>query len=117
MKRTVLYLAFAFAMLCGTALAGDQDFTLVNRTGLSIIELYVSPSDTDSWEEDVLGVDVLGEGERCNVSFHRDEDSCIWDLMIVDEDEDEIHWTGLDLCEVSVVTLFWEDGRAWAEVR
>lgn len=117
MKKVVLCFSFMVVLVCGTGLAGDQDFTLVNQTGLSIVELYVSPSDTDNWEEDVLGVDILEDEQRCRVTFHRDEDSCMWDLMIVDEDEDEVVWNGVNLCEVSSVTLFWEDGRAWAEVR
>ena len=41
------------------ALAADQDFTLVNRTGYTIEQVYVSPIKARDWEEDVLGRDVL----------------------------------------------------------
>ena len=55
--------------------AGQQDFTLYNETGVDIYQLYVSPASTDQWEEDVLGVDVLEDGDAVDISFDRDEDA------------------------------------------
>lgn len=46
--------------------AGEQGFTLVNRTGVEIYELYLSPASVDDWQEDVLNVDTLpGASRRC----------------------------------------------------
>jgi len=48
---------------------GTQDFTLVNHTGVAVFSLYISESTNDDWEEDVLGEDVLPDGDRVNVKF------------------------------------------------
>src|SRR3546814_5026118 len=41
---------------------GKQDFTLINKTGYALSELYVSPNDEEDWQEDVLGKDILDDG-------------------------------------------------------
>lgn len=108
---TLLTLALGLALLApATALAGAQDFTLVNRTGLRIVELYISTSETDEWEEDVLGVDVLEDGASVNIHFSAKEQAKHWDLKIVDSDGDEVVWTNLNLLEISKVTLHYQKG-------
>jgi hypothetical protein len=45
------------AILAATAMtmwAGEQDFTLVNRTGFTISALYVAPERDRDWGEDIL---------------------------------------------------------------
>ena len=108
---TLLTLAIVLALLApATALAGAQDFTLVNRTGLRIVELYISTSETDEWEEDVLGVDVLEDGASVNIHFSAKEQAKHWDLKIVDSDGDEVVWTNLNLLEISKGTLHYQKG-------
>jgi len=94
------------AMHTAPAVAGDQDFAVINATGYTISELYVSPVKSNDWEEDILGRDVLTDGERTDITFSRSEDICKWDLKVVYEDDDSsAEWGSLDLCEISVVTL------------
>lgn len=88
------------------ALAADQDFSLVNATGYEIAELYVAPSQSADWQEDVLGQDVLGDGQQANISFSRNSDTCHWDLKVVySDDNTTAEWGGVNLCELSVVTI------------
>jgi len=94
----------AAAMVWGTAAwAGRQDFVLVNKTGYEVMEVYVSPSASDDWEEDVLDEDTLPNGGRITITFDRDEAQCRYDIKLVDEDGDEAIWTNVNLCRVSRV--------------
>ena len=77
--------------------AGDQDFTLVNETGLTINEFYCSPNDTDDWGDDILGENIMEDGDSLEVSFDRATEECLWDLMIVDGDGERIFWQDIDL--------------------
>lgn len=106
-------------IFASTALAfqGQQDFTVVNKTGVEIHELYVSAHTTDNWEEDVLGTDTLPPGESVEIKFSPKEKSKLWDLKIVDGKGNSIEWTRLNLLEISEVTLFYKDGKAWAETK
>jgi hypothetical protein len=100
----------------GPVVAGEQDFTLYNETGVDIYELYVSPASTDAWEEDVLGVDVLESGDSVDISFDRSEDADYWDLMVVDSEGSNIQWYRLKLTEISEVTLSIVGGEGVASV-
>ena len=100
--------ALMLATTAGVLAQGKQDFTLVNKTGLTVSELYVSPSKADEWGEDVLGVDVLAAGAKVAISFHRSEKPCKWDLKIVDDDGDDVVWENIDLCKASEITLKYE---------
>jgi hypothetical protein len=95
---------------------GKQDFTLVNQTGVSINELYVSPHTTNDWEEDILGQDTLANGDSVDVTFSRTERSAKWDLKVVDKEGNSIEWESLNLLEISKVTLHYKNGKAWADV-
>jgi hypothetical protein len=108
MKRlqlAVASVALALLLLPALAAAGTQDFTLVNKTGVDIAELYISSASTDEWEEDVLGLDLLEDGESVEITFSADEKAKLWDLKVVDGEGDEIVWTDLKLNEISRVTL------------
>ena len=97
--------AVAASLLATAAYAAQQDFTIVNNTGQTIMTLNVSPSDSNQWGPDILGSDVLASGERAEVSFDRDEERCEWDIRVTYEDGDTGDWRGIDLCETATVTL------------
>jgi hypothetical protein len=96
--------------------AGKQDFILINETGLTIDEFYCSPNNIDNWEEDVLGKDVLLDGESVEITFSTDTEECLWDLLIVDEDGDKVYWQDINLCEAAKITLFYENGKPTATI-
>ena len=94
----------------------DPTFVLVNETGLEIHEIYVSESDNDEWEEDILGDDILEDGQELNVNFSTESRKRYWDIKTVDEDGDEEVYEHFDLSRVTKVTVFYnEDGDAEAE--
>lgn len=88
-----------------SATGAQQDFTLVNNTGHTVMTLNVSPSDSNEWGPDILGQDVLATGESATVSFERGQDQCNWDVRATYDDGDTTDSRGVNLCEVSTVTL------------
>ena len=117
-KTVLLGLSMSIILAVPSAMAqGKQNFTLKNRTGYTISEVYVSPSKVSSWEEDVLGRDELAHGEEFEISFSRSEKSCIWDLKVVYDDGEPAEWSNFNLCEVSTIKIFYDRKRdtTWAE--
>lgn len=111
--------AVSGALLCAlflapAAVAGTQDFTLINETGVDVFELFISETRSDEWEEDVLGENVLLDGERLDVTFEGRR-ACLWDMMANDEAGDSIAFQGINLCETSVVVLRCDEEECWAE--
>jgi hypothetical protein len=107
--KTLLVAAFA-AALAFAAPAGaqeaKQDFRLVNKTGYELKALYVSPSKSDDWEEDVLGQDTLSDGQAVNVHFSPKTKTCKFDLKVTYSDDDSSAvWHDIDLCAVEKITI------------
>jgi len=90
------------------ALAGDQDFTLVNKTGYTIDYVYVSPRSSDDWGKDVMGQDSLDNGEKVNIVFSARNSVCRYDMMVKYDDGDKSNWSDLNLCDISKITLYWD---------
>jgi hypothetical protein len=87
------------------AQASDLDFDLINLTGSTLRAVYVSPSDSTGWEEDVLGGDALNDGETVDLRFSPEERAALWDIKVESADGHYAEWKGLDLRGASRVTL------------
>ena len=124
MKRFALKVKIALALAViatfvtasAFARAGKQDFTLHNQTGVEIHSLYVSPHSADDWEEDILGKDTLPTGDSVDIKFHRSESAEVWDLRVEDSKGNAIEWENLNLLKISKLTLYYENGKARAEI-
>ena len=115
--KTILAAMAAVLTLCSVVLAGDQDFTLVNETGVEIHEIFISAASVDNWEEDLLGEDeVLADGYELEISFDADEEAELWDIKVTDDEGSAVVWQRLKLTEISRVTLKMKKGKPVAEL-
>ena len=92
-----LLAASALLVVASTAaVAADYYVDITNRTGYTIMYMYVSPAKSDSWEEDVLGADVLptGKTQRVNLNGYK---SPMFDIRLVDEDGDKYTFWNVDV--------------------
>ena len=85
------------------------DFKLVNATGYDIQSVYMSPSDTDSWGDNILS-DILYDTYSVNIQFSPDAESVEWDLRadwVMEEGakQEYVYWNGLRLDEINKLTL------------
>jgi len=122
MRKTTLVILASFVILAaGLGLSAAQnkvlDFKIVNKTGVTIEKIFISPADVNDWEEDVMDVNVLEPGETVEVKFSVDETKKIWDLKVEDHEGTAIIWENLDLSKVNVLTLKIVDGKPIAEIK
>ncbi len=121
MKFALVAAGLAVAAITSVQLHAAQnrklDFTLVNKTGLTIDKVFVSPTNDDDWGEDVMGKDVLADGESVEIQFARSETACNWDLKVVDENKASITWTKLNLCTATEITLKYENKKPTAFIK
>jgi hypothetical protein len=90
----------------GVVRADPRDFTLVNDSTVVIREAYVSSSAKDSWDEDVLGNDVLRPGNRVNVTFTGfTPGDCSYDIKVVGMGGETGFLWAVDLCSTAIVTF------------
>ncbi len=85
--------------------ATNQNFTIHNRTGQAIMRLFVSAVSTNSWEEDILGRDILPNGESATIRFPRAETACAWDIKVELQDGTSSELRGVNLCQTTDVNV------------
>jgi len=100
-------MVIALASLSSASFAqqGKQNFTLINKSGQAIQELYVSKASADDWEEDILGKDTLPNGESLEITFSPKERAAKWDVSIIDDKGKEHKYFNLNLLEISEITV------------
>lgn len=84
LRRCLAGLCLALAWLLAAPAAAQQnpDFWLVNTSGRTIAEAYVSSSAVNAWGPDRLGQNVLASGMRIAMRPPRDG-TCIFDIRVV----------------------------------
>jgi len=98
------------AMVPASAEASCQDGTsrkirMVNNTSYTIRRMYGSNQGTTSWQEDVLGENVLSPGQSVIVNWDDDTCSCMYDFRVVYSDGDQSVKNGVNVCAVSTFTF------------
>lgn len=62
---------------------------IVNNTGYSIYYIYVSPEENDEWGEELLGEDILENGQSFTVRLPQPlTQTKVYDIGVEDEDGD-----------------------------
>ena len=108
MKKVFLAFMVVCAFLSFSAAAHAGTILIHNETGFTIMEVYISDSGTDNWEEDVLGQNVLEAGDVLRVTVHGSYEE--FDLMVSDDEGTYVHWYGLP-GNASEITIY-ADGTA-----
>ncbi len=105
-SRSGLCFVMLMLLACASVQAQQNYYVdITNQTGYTIMYVYVSPGDARTWEEDVLGRQVLrsGHSKRINLYGYR---SPIFDIRLVDEDGDTYTFWNVDVSRHDlVVTL------------
>jgi hypothetical protein len=108
MKTNHLLCAVA-AVTCAMLWSGDAEAAckdgrnrrvkVINETSYTMVRLYGSRQSADSWQEDVLGEDVLKPGQSVNVNWDDGTCACTFDFKAAFSDKTETVRRGYDVCE------------------
>jgi hypothetical protein len=96
---TVLSLATALP-----AMALDRRVTIINNTGYTIVNFFGSNTGTSSWEEDILGNDVLPSGSSVVINFNDGTGYCMFDFLAIFDDGEQLIRESVNICEISTFT-------------
>ena len=102
MRRFILsFFAAVFLLAPYGASAADRVVEIINETGQTMTEFYASVTSTDSWEEDILGDDVLDDGESVDVNIDDGSGKCVYDFRAVFKSGAEAVKRGVNVCQIS----------------
>ncbi len=99
--------------LSSVAFAGEQDFVLVNKSGVDIHYVYICPHTAKDWGDDVMGRDILKNGESVKIVFRPGTKSTYWDIQVEDMQGNTLEWENFNLKEISKITLMPKGYAEW----
>ena len=89
MKKLLLASVFLFWAVLVLSAQSLPSIRIVNNTGNTVYVVVVSPSEEDEWGGDVLGDEVLENGEAFTYQLPRPlSEVNVYDLAMEDEDGD-----------------------------
>jgi hypothetical protein len=83
------------------AAALDRRVRINNNSSYDIIEFYASNKGSKSWEEDILGRNILPAGSSVVINIDDGSGYCKYDFLAVFEDGDELVKYDNNVCELS----------------
>ena len=105
--RLAIAVFAAMAALAGSALAAssgdseDRHVRIINETDRTIVHFYASNVSVDSWEEDILGADVLKPGQDVMINIDDGTGHCKYDFKAVFEDGKFLVKRNINVCEIT----------------
>ena len=95
-KSTLFATLVAGLFITAPATAADHRVDIINKTGMSLKHFYASVTSTESWEEDILGRDVLDDGESFEADINDGRDKCKYDFKAVFENGQSVFQRNID---------------------
>ncbi len=105
--KFVSYALLALTLLftsASTVSAQDRRVKIVNKTGFTIVRFYGSNKGRTSWEEDILGSDVISSGRSMMINFDDGSGYCKFDFKAVFDDGDVLIKKNINICEIGTFT-------------
>jgi len=106
--KKILFLAILIAGLsffsAKNSSAQALTFDVVNNTGVTLVDIFVTPAETNHWGNDILPNSLFENGSTVTVDIPADYGTtCMFDMKITDGAGGHITFTGIDACKL--VTL------------
>lgn len=103
--RTTAAACAALLLLAGSAAqAANRHVDIVNKTGMTMKHFYASSTGTDDWEEDILGRDVIEDGETFDINIDDGSGACRFDFKAVFDNGKALVRKSINVCEISTFT-------------
>lgn len=103
MRLAALVATAMFATV--SAHAADRNVDLVNKTGRTMTAFYASVTNSNSWEENILGNDSLDDGDTQPVDINDGSGKCVFDFKATFKDGSTAEKRGVNVCQISTFTF------------
>ena len=107
-KKMTKKILFLFAMMAVLSLFSVKNtsaqaltFDVVNNTGVTLVDVYVTPAETSHWGNDILPNNLFENGSTITVTIPADYGTtCMFDMKITDAVGGSITFTNIDACKL-----------------
>lgn len=111
--KKFIFLASVFAALflfhTGSSNSQALYFFVTNNTGVTLNNIYVTPSETTDWGSDILPSDLFEDQTSVRVDIPADYGTtCLFDMKITDLEGNAVIFTGMDACKLHTLIINWD---------
>jgi len=86
--------------------SGALSFDVVNNMGLTLVDVYVTPAETDHWGNDILPNHLFENGSTIKISIPADYGTtCMFDMKITDGAGGHVTFKNIDACKLVKLKL------------
>ncbi len=104
---------FVFAVVAVISLFGIKNssaqaltFDVVNNTGVTLVDVFVTPAETANWGNDILPGSLFENGSTISVTIPADYGTtCMFDMKITDAVGGHITFSGIDACKLITLQI------------
>jgi len=81
-------------------------FDVTNNTGVTLVDVFVTPSETANWGNDILPNSLFENGSTITVTIPETYgETCMFDMKITDLEDGNITFTGIDACKLITLQI------------
>ncbi len=104
---------FLFAVIAIISFFGIKDssaqaltFEVTNNTGLTLVDVFVSPAESNNWGSDILPQSLFENGMTIKVDIPAEfGETCMFDMKITDGQGGHITFSGIDACKLVALRI------------
>jgi hypothetical protein len=101
-------LVFLFAVIAVISLLSVNNssaqaltFDVTNNTGVTLVDVFVTPAETGNWGNDILPGSLFENGMTITVTIPADYGTtCMFDMKITDAVGGNVTFSGIDACKL-----------------
>ncbi len=102
-KILFLFVVFSGLSLLSVKSTPAQALTydVVNNTGVTLVDVYVTPAETEHWGNDILPNNLFENGSTITVTIPADYGTtCLFDMKITDAAGGHVIFKDIDACKL-----------------
>jgi hypothetical protein len=105
MKKNSMFILILIAIISLIAFKNSSaqalTYDVVNNTGVTLVDIFVSPAESNHWGNDILPNNLFENGSTVSVSIPEDfGTTCAFDMKITDMAGNYITFSNIDACKL-----------------
>lgn len=105
MKKNFLFAVIVIAMIslfsANKSNAQALTYDVINNTGFTLVDIFVTPAESNNWGNDILPNSLFENGSTVTVTIPADYgETCMFDMKITDEAGNYVVFHNIDACKL-----------------
>ena len=121
MKKLLLLLVLAAGISFFSAKESSAQaltYQVINNTGFTLVDIYVSPAESNNWGSDILPNDLFENGATVTVNIPESfGQTCMFDMKITDTAGNFVTFTNIDACKLVTLQINGDGTYSYAQTK